>query len=48
MTDRIEPSSINPFEDILELMIVQGIYTYDFYIILEKTRFNVEIKRENK
>ena len=46
MIDRIEPSSINPFEDILKLMIEQGIDNYDFYIIFEEIRFNVTIKKE--
>ena len=46
MNDRIAPSSINPFEDILKLMIEQGINNYDFYIIFEEIRFNVTIKKE--
>ena len=43
--DELEINNINPLENILEMMIEEGITNFDFFIKLRDIRFNIEIKK---
>ena len=48
MSEELEINNINPLENILEMMIKEGITNFDFFIKLRDIRFNIEIKKDTE